>query len=107
MTVPNPKYSFPAAIWKRSLADILFFRKPKLVLQTPPKPGAKILREFGASKKIPSFYYTEGNYVNAAQIAGFELAQTQELRSHKDSKKFNLTYQLHRYPLMLLMEFVK
>lgn len=107
MTIPNPKYSFPAAVWKKSLVDFLLLRKPKLKLKTPPASGTKIFREFGTNKKIPSFYYTEEDYINGATQAGLKLIETQELRSHQDSKKFNLTYQLHRYPLILLMEFTK
>src|SRR5581483_6961039 len=47
MSAPNPKYSYPAAVWKRSWLDVLLRRKEKLVFKNPPKSGSKIKREFG------------------------------------------------------------
>ncbi|MFA5990960.1 MAG: class I SAM-dependent methyltransferase [Candidatus Doudnabacteria bacterium] len=107
MTVPNPKYSFPAAVWKRGFLDILLRKKPKLIFQTPPPVGQKIQREFSYQGFIPSFYYTLENYQKAARSAALTQTHMEEIRSLTDSKKFDLNYQLYRYPLLLLLEFSK
>ncbi len=107
MTVPNPKYSYPAAVWKRSFLDILLGKKPKLILNTPPPAGQKIQREFSCRNFIPSFYYTLENYQKAARTAALTQTHLEEIKSLSDSKKFDLNYQLYRYPLLLLLEFSK
>ncbi len=107
MTIPNPKYSFPAGVWKRGFFDILLGKKPKLVFQTPPPAGQKIQREFSNHSSIQSFYYTLENYQKAAQTAALTQTHKDEIRSLTDSKKFDLNYQLYRYPLLLLLEFSK
>jgi len=107
MTIPNPKYTYPAAEWKRSAADVLLRRKPKLKIKNPPLSGEKIQREFGKDVKIESYYYTQADYVSAASAAGFKLLDVGEIRSEHDSPNFDLMYQLHRYPLLLLLEFEK
>ncbi len=107
MTVPNPKFSFPVAVWKRSFFDILLGKKPKLICLSPPSPGQKIEREFASGNKIPSFYYTLENYQKAAHSATLTQTALIEIKSPTDSKKFNLNYQLYRYPLLLLLEFSK
>lgn len=107
MTIPNPKYTYPAAEWKRSVLDVLLGRKPGLKIKNPPLSGEKIQREFGKDVKIKSYYYSLVNYITAAKSAHLELRNTAEIRSEKDSADFNLAYQLHRYPLLLLLEFEK
>ena len=107
MTIPNPEFSYPAAEWKKSLLDVLLGRKPKLITKTPPLSGKKIQREFGKNVKIDSYFYSLADYKKAAQAAGFTLKFEQEIKSATDSQEFNLTYQLYRYPLFLLLEFAK
>ncbi|MBI5530451.1 MAG: class I SAM-dependent methyltransferase [Candidatus Doudnabacteria bacterium] len=106
ITIPNPEFTSPAAVWHRSLADVIFWRKPKLIFKKPPSGGTKFQRYFGNSK-IPCFYYTMENYLLAAGAAGLKLKQKTEITSAQDSKKFDLNYKLFRYPLFLLLEFVK
>lgn len=107
MTIPNPEYSYPAAVWKRSLVDRLFFRKPKLLLKKNTVKTKKITREFGKGKKIDSNYYSLKTYLQSAQLAGFQIAKKQEIKSLIDSKHFDLNYQLFRYPLLLILKFQK
>jgi SAM-dependent methyltransferase len=106
MTVPNPKYTYPVAEWKRSLADFLLRRKPTLKIKIPPASGTKIQREFGKSK-IYSYFYTLDDYINAATASGFSFATRDDIRSNTDSPNFDLNYQLFRYPLFQLLEFKK
>jgi SAM-dependent methyltransferase len=107
MTIPNPKYTYPAAEWKRDWYDVLLMRKPKLKIKMPPLPGSQIQREFGQGGLIKSYYYGLDNYLKAAAQAGLRPTDTVEIRSPEDSANFNLTYQLYRYPLLLLLEFQK
>ena len=107
MTVPSPKFSYPAAVWKRSIFDVLLGKKPKLIFNPPPVGGRKIAREFSAGKTIPSFYYTIDNYQKAARSAALTQTMLEEVKSSIDSEKFDLNYQLYRYPLLLLLEFSK
>jgi len=107
MTVPNPGLSFPAAVWHRSLMDRIFGRKPKLLIKNPPQGGVNINREFCPGAKIVSYYYTLNNYVQAAKNSKLEQTTIAEIKSTTDSRKFDLNYQLYRYPLLLLLEFKK
>jgi SAM-dependent methyltransferase len=107
MTIPNPKYSYPAGKWERSLPDVLLWRKPKLKLKTPPRSGTLIERDFGDKRKINSYYYTLDSYLQAAAGAGLKLLSTDEIKPLNDSKNYDLNYQLSLYPLILLLEFTK
>jgi 2-polyprenyl-3-methyl-5-hydroxy-6-metoxy-1,4-benzoquinol methylase len=106
MAIPNPKYSYPAAEWKRSWLDVVLWKKPKLVFKKPPLGGSKIQREFGKNK-IDSYYYTLDNYLDAAEATGLQLFAKTEIKSQTDSPNFDLNYQLYRYPLLQLYEFKK
>ncbi len=106
ITIPNPAYTYPAAVWKRSWLDILLGKKPQLKIKTPPKAG-HINREFNKGQTIASYFYSLNDYLTAANKAGLQHAQTTELRSQTDSLNFDLNYQMYRYPLILLLEFSK
>jgi ubiquinone/menaquinone biosynthesis C-methylase UbiE len=106
MTVPNPYYAEPVGEWKRSLVDVLLGRKPKLKIKNPYIGPVKIEREFHTTK-ITSYHYPLSTYLNTARSAGFNFKQMEELKSSEDSKKFNLQYQMFRYPLILLFQFTK
>jgi SAM-dependent methyltransferase len=107
MTAPNPKYTYPAAEWKRGLLGALLGQKPKLKIKNPPLSGKIIMREFGKKIQIASHYYTLDYYVQNANDGGLKLNNQLEIKSATDSGKFDLNYQLFRYPLLLLLEFEK
>ncbi len=106
MTVPNPYYSFPAAVWKRSISDILMMRKPHLKINDQYFGKQTIVREFNG-QKIASNFYTLDDYSSAAASAGLCAEKIKELKSQTDSPRFDLNYQLFRFPLILMMEFKK
>jgi len=106
MTIPHPDYTYPAAEWKKGFLG-LFGKKPKLIKLAAPKSGQKIEREFGKNSKISSYYYTINDYEKAAKGAGLRKIKTLEITGSVDSSTFNLSYQLFRYPLLLLLEFSK
>lgn len=107
VTLPNPNLTYPMAIWKRGILGRLLGKKPELKF-THAKPGAGqiITREFGKNK-ITSFYYSLNDYHQAALGARLKEKSLVELRSQTDSPDFDLTYQLFRYPLLLVLEFEK
>lgn len=107
LTIPNPEFTYPAAEWHRSWLDVLLFKKPKLFKKTPPQDGAEINREFGNKKFIKSYYHSLNAYLKAAENANFKLTQNLELKPEQVSNKFNLNYQMQKYPLILLLEFKK
>lgn len=107
MTIPNPYYTYPVAVWKRSFADFIQFKKPSLKIQLPYFQAQAIEREFGKGNKISSHFYPLSSYLNAAKDAGLKLKEIKEIKSVIDSQKFDLQYQLYRYPLILLVEFTK
>lgn len=105
LTAPHPEFTFPKAVWKRSLWDFLAGHKPSLRFFAV--DGTKtVMREFG-KKRIASRYYELADYLSACNKAGFQLCEKAEIRSKTDSAKFNLQYQLFRYPLLLLLLFKK
>ncbi len=90
ITIPNPYYTF------------LLNQQVK----THPVKH-KIEREFRSGEKISSFVYSLPDYLSAARKAGLQLITFEELRSSQDSTEFDLHYQMHRFPLILLFEFIR
>ena len=108
LTLPNPYYTYPVGVWKRSLLDFLLMRKPKLCIRADYNHTQKIVREFNNNQtKINSNFYPLSEYITKARSSGFTLVDMEELRSRTDSPDFDLNYQLYRYPLLLLLEFAK
>ncbi|MDE2311496.1 MAG: class I SAM-dependent methyltransferase [Patescibacteria group bacterium] len=106
LTLPNPYYTYPAAVWKRSPLDFLLRRKPKLLINKNYFGPEQIIREFGG-QTIPSHFYSLSAYFMAAKRANLNFNRLAELKSQTDSSRFDLNYQMFRYPLILLLEFYK
>jgi SAM-dependent methyltransferase len=106
MAVPNPYCTYPVAEWKRTPADVLLGRKPRLKINGPYLNQKNIVREF-EGKKIASNFYTLQDYLDASSRAGLTIHRLTELKSQTDSNQFDLNYQMFRYPLILLLEFKK
>lgn len=106
VTIPNPMNTYPFGIWKRSLIDRLLFRKPRLFLRPLPYNSQELLPSWNASTPT-SRYYSLEDHINSVTKNNFVLTNFVEIRSDTDSPKFNLQYQLYRYPLLLLLEFNK
>jgi SAM-dependent methyltransferase len=106
VTIPNPAYTYPVAVWKRNILNILLGRKPKLKFKKIQAFQKQIVREFG-KYKILSNYYSLEDYKKSAKLAGFHLSDIKEIKSTEDSPNFDLKYQLFRYPLLLLLSFEK
>ncbi len=105
-TIPNPKYTYPAAEWKRSIMNILLGQKPQLQIKSTP-PSGQIQREYAKNSLIDSYFYNLSDYILNAKKFGFELIQTQEIKPEAPSTKFDLNYQLSLFPLLLTLNFKK
>ena len=106
VTIPNPYYAYPIGVWKRSLLDRLLLRKPKLRLRSFPYNSKELLPSWDP-KQPTSHYYSLTDHISTIKKSGFEPLDLVEIRSDTDSDKFDLRYQLFRYPLFLLLEFKK
>jgi 2-polyprenyl-3-methyl-5-hydroxy-6-metoxy-1,4-benzoquinol methylase len=106
ITIPNPKYTYPVAIWKRGIIGKLLNAKPKLIIKKDSNKIFETEREFG-SAKIKSFSYPIDYYLNIANTLNLKLIDLKDIKSNTDSNKFNLNYQLFRYPLLTLIKFQK
>ncbi len=107
VTLPNPYYSYPAAQWKRSWLGKLLGQKPHLQLAANFPSGRPGLQASWDKNNKTSYFKALTEYINPALENGFNLNFYQELKSLDDSKHFNLQYQLYRFPLLLLLEFIR
>lgn len=107
-TIVNPYYGYPIGEWKRGIIGRLLMKKPSLRL-------ARFYNEM-AQKNRPSFEWRPGlgshftplsTHIANAIKAGFTLTGLDDISSTTDSSTYNLTYQLHRFPIILLLEFTK
>ena len=101
ITIPNPFYTFPKGVWKRGIISKLTGGKPTLRLfphgyETPDN-----------KKPTAGFFRQLEDYINLAVDNNFALTHFEEIKSVIDSKKFDLRYQMFRYPLILLIEWQK
>ncbi|MCX6796995.1 MAG: class I SAM-dependent methyltransferase [Candidatus Doudnabacteria bacterium] len=106
LTIPNPCYTYPVAEWKKGLMGFLLGRKPKLKIKMPYISQKNIRREFSGQKIVSNFYVLE-DYLSTANKNNLQLCGIKEIQSNQDSLKFDLQYQLFRYPLLLLLVFKK
>jgi SAM-dependent methyltransferase len=107
ITISNPYYSLPVGVWKRGLFGKILLKKPRLLLKPYFYFKNKTLRRFNWGSSISSNFYTLPEYISWVLAAGFELVKLDDIQAETDSKKFNLQYQLHRFPYILLLEFHK
>lgn len=106
-TIPNPKYTFPKAEWKRNFINIIFGQKPELKINPAFIASGKIKREYNKNSFIDSYYYSLSDYISNAKNNGFEITKTIELKPEHESQVFDLNYQLSQYPLLQLLSFKK
>ncbi len=104
ITIPNPAYAFPVGVWKRGLLGWILRQKPKLRV----RPWHKFIgKNLSWKDSFSSHFYSLTDQIKNARAQAFTLADFSELRSEIDSKEFNLQYQLFRFPLFVMMSFVK
>lgn len=107
-TIVNPYYAYPIGEWKRGITGRLLMKKPKLLL-------ARFYNEM-MRKNRPSFEWRPNlgshftplsTHISNAKKAGFALTALEDIQSTTDSANYDLVYQLHRFPIILLLEFTK
>jgi ubiquinone/menaquinone biosynthesis C-methylase UbiE len=105
MTVANPYYSFPVGVWKRGLWGFLLNKKPALKV----RPYHEFRRGnlFNWKDGMSSYFYPLSEYLGKAVGAGFALKAMSDLDISTDNPRFNAHYQLHRFPMILLLVFEK
>ena len=106
MTIANPYYAYPVGVWKRGIIGRLLFQKPKLKIR-PYNLLRTEDRKFKWGNFLTPYFYPLSEQINTALSAGFALTHYDDLAVSHDSPKFNLQYQLYRFPYILLLEFKK
>jgi SAM-dependent methyltransferase len=103
ITIANPYYAYPVGVWKRGIIGRLLSKKPALKV----RPYNLMGKDFVWGTHIKPHFYPLSEQVNNALRVGFKLTYFEDLKVDKDSDKFNLNYQLYRFPYILLLEFEK
>lgn len=107
LTLANPYYSFPVGVWKRGWLRALLGKKPLLKLRPYNFFRSLHDRAFNWNSRLTSRFYPLSEQINNLLGAGFTLTHMEDLASKTDSPTFNATYQLHRFPTILLLKLKK
>lgn len=106
LTMVNPYYAYPVGVWKRGLIGRLLNKMPKLKLR-PYHWFSKQSRNFTFNKTLECYFYKMSEHLNHLTEAGFTFRYMKELESKDDSSSYNLQYRLHRFPVIVYLEFTK
>jgi ubiquinone/menaquinone biosynthesis C-methylase UbiE len=107
LTMVNPYYAFPVGVWKRGIIGRLLMRRPKLLVRPYHWLAGKESRNFTFNKTLECYFYKMSEHLNNITEAGFCLRHMQELESKDDSKTYDLKYRMHRFPVIIYLEFTK
>ncbi len=103
----NPYYGYPVGVWKRGLLGRLLMKNPVLKLRPYFPLQRKADRAFTWNKNLTSYFYTLPEQINLLLDLGFAMKNIADIGSLADDKKYSLRYRLHRFPIFVMMEFVK
>lgn len=107
-SIVNPYYGYPIGEWKRGVMGRLLNKKPSLRLARFYNQMMKQDRpNFEWRKNLGSHFTPLSTHIANASQAGLALTGLEDICSEVDSPTYNLTYQLHRFPIILLLEFTK
>lgn len=107
LTMVNPYYAFPVGVWKRGLIGRLLMRQPRLLVRPYHWFARKNSRNFTFNKTLECYFYKLSEHLNRITAAGFAFTHMQDLESQQDSPNYNLQYRLHRFPIIIYLEFTK
>lgn len=107
LTMVNPYYAFPVGVWKRGIIGRLLMRMPHLLVRPYHWLAGKDSRNFTFNKTLECYFYKLSEHLNHVTAAGFNFTHMHELESKDDSAKYNLQYRLHRFPVIIYLEFIK
>lgn len=103
----NPYYGYPVGVWKRGIIGRLLRKKPALKLRSYFGFKSKTDRSFIWNKNLTSYFYTLPEQISLLLDLGFGLKRIRDIGSEADDKKYSLRYRLHRFPIFVMLEFVK
>lgn len=107
-SIVNPYYGYPIGEWKRGLVGRLLGRKPTLKLARAYNQLSRDERpSFEWRPHLGSHFTPLSHHIASATAAGLVLTDLTDLASNEDSSAYTLTYQLHRFPIILLLELTK
>ena len=107
-SIVNPYYGYPVGEWKRGIVGRLLGQKPKLRLARAYNVLAREARpNFEWREHLGSHFTPLAAHMTTARTAGLVVSNITDITSTADSDTYNLTYQLHRFPIILLLEFKK
>ncbi len=107
LTMVNPYYAFPVGVWKRGIIGRLLRRMPQLLVRPYHWLAGKNSRNFTFNKTLECYFYKLSEHLNHVTDSGFRFTHMQELESKEDSPTYNLQYRLHRFPIIIYLEFKK
>lgn len=107
LTMVNPYYAFPVGVWKRGIIGRLLGQMPKLLVRPYHLLASKDSRNFTFNKTLECYFYKLSEHLNHITDAGFTFTHMKDLESKEDSPNYNLQYRLHRFPIIVYLEFTK
>lgn len=111
LTIVNPYYSDPVGVWKRGVIGRLFSKMPRLLVRpyhwVTNQSAHTARKTVQHNKTLQRYFYTFSEQLNNFANAGFTFTRMEELKSEADSEKFNLQHTMHRFPLIIYLEFKK
>ena len=107
LTMVNPYYAFPVGVWKRGIIGRLLRRMPRLLVRPYHWLAGKDSRNFTFNKTLECYFYKLSEHLNRITEAGFSLTHMMDLESKQDSPNYNLQYRMHRFPVIIYLEFIK
>lgn len=107
LTMVNPYYAFPVGVWKRGVIGRLLMRKPRLLVNPYHWLAKQHSRNFTFNKTLECYFYKLSEHLNRITDAGFTFTHMEDLESKEDSSDYNLQYRLHRFPVIVYIEFKK
>ena len=105
LTMVNPYYAFPVGVWKRGVIGRLLMRKPRLLVKPYHWLAKQHSRNFTFNKTLECYFYKLSEHLNRITEAGFTFTYMKDLESSEDSSEYNLQYRLHRFPVIVYIEF--
>lgn len=115
LAVANPYYAYPVGIWKRGFWGRLLMRKPKLLVKpyhwlsgkfnTATNAGVK--KQVTYNSNLRFYFYTFSELMNNLRKSGLNFEKLEELGSKEDSANYNMEYRMHRFPVLIYLEFKK
>jgi ubiquinone/menaquinone biosynthesis C-methylase UbiE len=103
LTIVNPYYAFPVGVWKRGAMGRIMSRMPQLIVRPYHWFGHQE-RHFIFNNALQCYFYKLSEHFNNMIEAGFSLSHYKDLECEKDSKRYNLQYRMHRYPIIIFVE---